>query len=131
MVACWSMPLGALAAEIILNFQKRTIDFLIYREILNYQTVGMKLRGYDDMPCDRMPGFVDLLFDWKTMYRIRQHPLIITLLNLEGNPRASVYTEPMWGIPFNLYIPYTSVYMLALGISDVQIGIIASLSLLI
>ena len=65
------------------------------------------------------------------MFRIRQHPLIVTLLNLEGNPRASVFTEPMWGIPFNLYIPYASVYMLKLGVSDAQIGMIASLGLLI
>lgn len=65
------------------------------------------------------------------MLRIRQHPLIITLFNLEGNPKASVYTEPLWGIPYNLFIPYASVYMLALGVSDAQIGMIASLGLLI
>jgi len=65
------------------------------------------------------------------MIRMRQHPLIVTLHNLEGNPRASVLTEPMWGIPYNLYIPYASVYMLALGVSDAQIGMIASLGLLI
>ena len=65
------------------------------------------------------------------MLRIRQHPLINTLINLKGNPRASVYTEPMWGIPYNLFIPYASVYMLALGVSDAQIGTIASLGLLI
>jgi MFS family permease len=65
------------------------------------------------------------------MLSIRQHPLVETLISLEGNPRASVFTEPMWGIPFNLYIPYASVYMLALGVSDAQIGMIASLGLLI
>jgi MFS family permease len=65
------------------------------------------------------------------MLRIRQHPLIVTLLNLEGNPRASVFTEPLWGIPFQLYMPYASVYMLALGLSDAQIGMITSLGLLI
>jgi len=65
------------------------------------------------------------------MYRIRLHPLVNTLFNLEGNPRASVLTEPMWGIPYNLFIPYASIYMLALGVSDVQIGMIASLGLLI
>jgi MFS family permease len=63
--------------------------------------------------------------------KTRQHPLVVTLLHLEGNPRASVFTEPMWGIPFNLYIPYASVYMLALGVSDAQIGMITSLGLLI
>lgn len=64
------------------------------------------------------------------MLRLRHNPLIVTLKNLEGNPRASVYTEPLWGIPFNLFIPYASVYMLALGISDAQIGMITSLGLL-
>ena len=35
----------------------------------------------------------------------------------------------MWGIPYNLYAPYVSVYMLALGLTDGQIGLIASLGL--
>ena len=65
------------------------------------------------------------------MLRLRNNPLITTLLSLKGNPRASVYTEPLWGIPFNLFIPYASVYMLALGVNDAQIGTIASLGLLI
>ncbi len=55
--------------------------------------------------------------------------MIDTLVNLEGNPRICVYTEPLWGIPFNLYGPYVSVYMLALGLQDAQIGMIASVGL--
>ncbi|HNT75710.1 MAG TPA: MFS transporter [Anaerolineae bacterium] len=58
-----------------------------------------------------------------------QHPLIHTLKSLRGNARACVYTEPLWGIPFNLYSPYTSIYMLALGLSDVQIGLLTSIGL--
>jgi MFS family permease len=58
-----------------------------------------------------------------------KHPLIETLKSLRGNARGAVYTEPMWGIPFNLYAPYVSVYMLALGLVDSQIGLIASISL--
>jgi MFS family permease len=54
--------------------------------------------------------------------------LITTLKNLTGNPRGCVYTEPLWGIPFNLYAPYISIYMVALGLSDKQIGLIVSLS---
>ncbi len=65
------------------------------------------------------------------MCAMLKHPLFVTLKNLEGNPRAVVYTEPMWGIPFSLYSPYVSVYMLALGVSDAQIGIIASLGLVV
>ena len=56
-----------------------------------------------------------------------QHPLLITLGKLKGNVRACVLTEPLWGIPFNLVLPYASVYMLALGLTDLQIGMIASL----
>lgn len=59
----------------------------------------------------------------------KRHPLFRSLLNLRGNPRACVYTEPLWGIPFNLYAPYASIYMLALGVADVQIGIITSIGM--
>lgn len=59
---------------------------------------------------------------------MKNHVLITTLKNLTGNPRGCVYTEPLWGIPFNLYAPYASVYMVALGLSDAQIGTILSVS---
>lgn len=59
---------------------------------------------------------------------LRNHTLINTLVNLRGNSRGCVYAEPLWGIPYNLYAPYVSVYMLALGLSDQQIGLIVSLS---
>ena len=39
-----------------------------------------------------------------------------------------MYTEPLWGIPYNLYSPYISIYMLALGLTDTQIGSIVSIS---
>ncbi|MBN1933420.1 MAG: MFS transporter [Anaerolineae bacterium] len=57
------------------------------------------------------------------------HSLITTLKNLRGNVRGCVYTEPLWGIPFNLYAPYASVYMLSFGIADSQIGLITSIGL--
>ena len=59
------------------------------------------------------------------------HPLITTLKGLKGNPRAVVFTEPLWGIPYNLFIPYASIYMLALGVKDAQIGMITSLGMII
>jgi len=59
-----------------------------------------------------------------------QHPLFFTFKNLQGNARACVLTEPMWGVPFNLIFPYASVYMLALGIKDAQIGMITSIGLI-
>jgi len=57
------------------------------------------------------------------------HPFITTLKNLRGNVRGCVYTEPLWGIPYNLYAPYVSVYMLAFGLSDSQIGLITSIGM--
>jgi len=59
---------------------------------------------------------------------LKNHSLIATLKSLRGNPRGCVYTEPLWGIPFNLYSPYVSIYMIALGLSDKQIGSIVSIS---
>jgi MFS family permease len=56
------------------------------------------------------------------------HSLIITLRSLTGNPRGCVYTEPLWGIPYNLIAPYASVYMLALGLTDQNIGLVLSVS---
>jgi MFS family permease len=59
---------------------------------------------------------------------LKNHSLFTTLKSLTGNPRGCVYTEPLWGIPFNLYAPYISIYMVALGLSDKQIGLIVSIS---
>ncbi len=55
--------------------------------------------------------------------------LFATLRSLRGNPKACVLTEPLWGIPYNLYAPYASVYMLQLGLKDSQIGMLISLGL--
>jgi len=59
----------------------------------------------------------------------QRHPLVDTLLTLKGNQKACVLTEPLWGIPFNLYSPYVSLYMVALGMKDSQIGLIISIGL--
>lgn len=59
---------------------------------------------------------------------MKNHSLFTALLSLKGNPRGCVYFEPLWGIPFNLYTPYVSLYMLALGISEKEIGLILSVS---
>lgn len=60
-----------------------------------------------------------------------QHSLFKTLRELKGNARGAVLTEALWGIPYNLYAPYASVYMLGLGLRDSQIGLIASISLIL
>lgn len=61
--------------------------------------------------------------------RLTRHPLFYTLFHLRGNARGVVLTEPLWGIPFQLYAPYASVYMLALGLRDSQIGLVASINM--
>jgi MFS family permease len=58
---------------------------------------------------------------------LRKHQLLRTLVELRGNPRACVYTEPMWGLSMNLCLPYATVYMLTFGLSDVQVGIVTSI----
>ena len=56
--------------------------------------------------------------------------LVSSLLGLRGNGRACVYTEPMWGLSMMLVLPYASVFMLALGVHDEQIGLLATISML-
>jgi MFS family permease len=59
-----------------------------------------------------------------------KNPLLRTLVSLKGNPRACVYTEPMWGLSMNLCLPYASVYMIALGMNDTQVGLTATVYML-
>jgi len=60
--------------------------------------------------------------------RVLNTPSLITSLKeFKGNARGCVYTEPIWGIPYNLYIPYASLYMIALGLSDKQVGLTVSI----
>jgi MFS family permease len=56
------------------------------------------------------------------------HSLITSLRTFTGNTRGCVYTEPLWGIPYNLFVPYASVYMVAIGLTDQNIGLVLSVS---
>ena len=58
---------------------------------------------------------------------LQKHPLLRTLFELRCNPRACVFTEPMWGLSMNLCLPYATVYMLTFGMSDIEVGIITSI----
>jgi len=60
----------------------------------------------------------------------KRHPLIETFVTVKGNPRIALYTEPLWIVPYNLFIPFASVYMAALLLTDSQIGLIASIFML-
>ncbi|HHV93514.1 MAG TPA: MFS transporter [Firmicutes bacterium] len=61
----------------------------------------------------------------------KSNSLIKTLVNLKGNARACVWTEPLFSIPWQLYTPYVALYQVALGLTKGQIGIIASVSMLV
>ncbi|MFU0827865.1 MAG: Major Facilitator Superfamily [Lachnoclostridium sp.] len=58
--------------------------------------------------------------------KLMQNQLLRTLTELRGNPRACVYTEPLWGLSMNLCLPYASVYMLSFGMNDIQVGVVSS-----
>lgn len=62
----------------------------------------------------------------KLLQILKRHPLLCMLGELKGNPRICVLTEPLWGIPHNLYSPYVGLYMAALGLSDYKIGLVAA-----
>lgn len=59
------------------------------------------------------------------------HPLVELLKNNKGNPRTLILMEPLWGIPYNLIAPFATLYMYSQGITDVQIGLILSISMFV
>ena len=61
--------------------------------------------------------------------REAQPSILHTIRTLKGNERACLWTEPLWGIPFNLFVPFVSVYMAGIGLSPVMIGVIATLAM--
>ena len=67
----------------------------------------------------------------KVMRFLRKNELIDTFFKLKGNTKACVWTEPLWGVPYNLYAPYVTRYMIALGLNMADIGILATISLVI
>ncbi|WP_333646268.1 MFS transporter [Lacrimispora sp.] len=62
---------------------------------------------------------------------LRNHPLIELLKHNKGNPRTLIFMEPLWGIPYNLIAPFATLYMYTQGITDVQIGLILSVSMFV
>jgi len=53
--------------------------------------------------------------------------IVKSFRTLKGNARVAVLFEPMWGIPFNLYNFYLSLYMKSMGVTDRQIGYLISI----
>ena len=60
---------------------------------------------------------------------MKTHPLLKVLADNKGNPRTLVLIEPLWGIPYNLISPFATLYMYTQGITDVQIGLILSITM--
>ncbi|MDK2966129.1 MFS transporter [Lacrimispora sp.] len=61
----------------------------------------------------------------------KKHPLIELLIHNKGNPRTLVLMEPLWGIPYNLIAPFATLYMYTQGITDVQIGMLLSVAMMV
>ena len=66
----------------------------------------------------------------KLVATLKRNPLVKTLLELKGNPRICVITEPLWGIPYNLYSPYATLFMYNLGVNDEQIGLLLTIGMI-
>ncbi|MDD6682076.1 MAG: MFS transporter [Clostridiales bacterium] len=54
---------------------------------------------------------------------LRKNPMIDVICTAKGNELPCMLLEPLWGIPYNLYLPFASMYMVSLGVSAFQIGI--------
>ena len=61
--------------------------------------------------------------------RIMKNPMIASLAGMKGNARACLWPEPLWGVPYNLYLPYASLFMAALGLTPSEIGYVASINI--
>ena len=62
---------------------------------------------------------------------LKEHPLLQVLAANGGNPRTLVLIEPLWGIPYNLIAPFATLYMYTQGITDVHIGLILSVTMVV
>ena len=40
--------------------------------------------------------------------RLKSNEMIQSFIHLKGNPKACVCTEPLWYIPYNLFIPFAT-----------------------
>lgn len=61
--------------------------------------------------------------------KLKRHDLLRTLIELKGNPKISLLTEPLWNIPYNLFTPFATLYMYALGVNDTEIGLLLTIGM--
>ncbi|MBZ4645171.1 MAG: major facilitator superfamily 1 [Clostridia bacterium] len=62
-------------------------------------------------------------------YYVKQNLLkpVHMFKSLKGNARGAAIYEPLWAIPFQMFNFYASLYMLALGLSEKQVGLVSSI----
>ena len=65
----------------------------------------------------------------RILQAVKNHTLVATFRELDRNTKFIVASEPMWGIPFHLYVPFAALYKAALGLTDTQIGLVISVSM--
>lgn len=65
------------------------------------------------------------------MRLLRKNQLVDMFFRLKGNARACIWTEPLWGVPYNLYKPYATRFMIALGLSLTEIGMITTIAYIV
>ena len=61
--------------------------------------------------------------------KVMNNPMLASLAGMKGNARACLWPEPLWGVPYNLYLPYASLFMAALGLTPSEIGYVASINI--
>ncbi len=65
------------------------------------------------------------------MKKFAKNEMVNYLINLKGNPRYCIITEPLWFIPFSLYNPFATIFMYSLGVDDIQIGFIMTFGMIV
>ncbi|MCL2356008.1 MAG: MFS transporter [Defluviitaleaceae bacterium] len=81
----------------------------------------MRKRNFSTLStCGALP---DLPTSVQSDIIIVMREMFLFLKNLKGNSKAAVFAQPLWGIPFNLFTPFATLYMFHMGVTDIQLGI--------
>lgn len=59
-----------------------------------------------------------------------KNQILNTLFNLHGNQRVTIFIQPLFGLPYSLYIPFQAMYMARLGLDPLQIGTVSTVNIL-
>ena len=73
-----------------------------------------------------LEGSIIAIGNHRTIRMIRE-----TIDSVQGNARACVFLEPLFSIPHTMFTGYMTLYMLELGVTTTQVGLITSMGLVI